>query len=121
MNKVRKIIYRRLKEINASDYPVFDRQVVVSKSSSTSIPDKPGVYFFHDTRGPIYIGESNNLRNRFLDHLKEKKNPRLASLLKNPWGQLYFSWNKKKNKREAEHFEKKYLKMFEPICNEQLK
>ena len=73
------------------------------------------------TRGVFYIGESGNLRTRFIDHLEEQKNPRLASLLKNPWGQLNFSWIKKQSKREAEHFEGLYLKMFEPICNEQLK
>jgi len=120
MNKARKTIYRRMEKINKVDYPEFDRQVVVSQSSVSSIPDKAGVYFFHDTRGVFYIGESSNLRTRFIDHLEEQKNPRLASLLKNPWGQLNFSWIKKQSKREAEHFEKLYLQMFEPICNEQL-
>ena len=120
MNKARKTIYRRMEKINKVDYPEFDRQVVVSQSSVSSIPDRAGVYFFHDTRGVFYIGESSNLRTRFIDHLEEQKNPRLASLLKNPWGQLNFSWIKKQSKREAEHFEKLYLKMFEPICNEQL-
>ena len=101
-----------MEKINKVDYPEFDRQVVVSQSSVSSIPDKAGVYFFHDTRGVFYIGESGNLRTRFIDHLEEQKNPRLASLLKNPWGQLNFSWIKKQSKREAEHFEKLYLKMF---------
>ena len=121
MNEAREIDYRRMKGMNPDDYPEFDRQVVVSKSSSSSVPDKPGVYFFHDTRGVFYIGESKNLRVRFTEHLTERKNSRLASLIENPWGQLTFSWVQKQSKREAKHYEKLYLRMLEPICNEQLK
>ena len=37
--------FRRLKSLKVSDYPKFERQVVVSMSSYTAIPAKPGVYF----------------------------------------------------------------------------
>ena len=122
MDKVyRNRIFRRLKSHIQSDYPLFERQVVVSMSSHTAIPTKPGVYFFHDLRGILYLGETSNLRRRFLEHLKKETNPKLADLSKNPWGKFSYSWIKKNNKREAEHFESKYLKMFEPICNELLK
>ena len=112
--------FRRLRTLKVSDYPKFERQVIVSMSSYTAIPAKPGVYFFNDLRGILYLGETSDLRRRFLEHLKKEKNPKLSALSKNPWGKLTYSWIKKNNKREAEHFETKYLNMFEPICNELL-
>lgn len=40
-----------------------------------SLPEKPGVYYFHDQSGEIiYIGKSKNIRKRVLSHFK-KKNP----------------------------------------------
>ena len=37
--------FRRLKSLKVSDYPKFERQVVVSMSSYTAIPAKPGFIF----------------------------------------------------------------------------
>lgn len=122
MDKVyRNKLFKRLKQLKETEYPKFERQVVVSMSSHTAIPAKPGVYFFHDLRGILYLGETSNLRRRFLEHLKKEKNLKLSALSKNPWGKFSYSWIKKNNKREAEYFESKYLQMFQPICNELLK
>ena len=91
--------FRRLKSLKVSDYPKFERQVVVSMSSYTAIPAKPGVYFFNDLRGILYLGETSDLRRRFLEHLKKENNPKLSALSKNPWGKLTYSWIKKTTKR----------------------
>ncbi len=38
-----------------------------------SLPERPGVYYFHDEAGEIiYIGKSKNIRKRVLSHFKKK-------------------------------------------------
>lgn len=38
-----------------------------------SLPENPGVYYFHDNKGEIiYVGKSKNIRKRVLSHFKKK-------------------------------------------------
>jgi excinuclease UvrABC nuclease subunit len=48
------------------------------------IPKRPGIYIFRDSTGFLYIGQSNNLRERLTKHLAESDRKNLSDyLLKN--------------------------------------
>jgi predicted GIY-YIG superfamily endonuclease len=42
------------------------------------VPEQPGVYLFQDDSGYLYIGESENLRDRLQQHLDQSHNLALA-------------------------------------------
>lgn len=49
------------------------------KEAFDRIPDKPGVYYFHDVKGSIiYVGKAINLKKRVLSHFYDKKNKEVA-------------------------------------------
>ncbi len=50
-------------------------------SESIRIPDHPGIYIFRDPSGYLYIGQSDNLRNRLSEHLDDSSNFSLARYL----------------------------------------
>ncbi len=52
----------------------------VAKSADL-IPAHPGVYIFRDATGYLYIGQSDNLRDRLKSHLDESHNESLANYL----------------------------------------
>ena len=56
------------------DYPTFNGSVNISNNKSPFLSQSPAVYFFHDLRGIHYIGETENLRLRFFQHMKKNKN-----------------------------------------------
>ena len=76
-----------------------------------------GVYFFHDVRGH-YIGETTNLRSRFISHMTREKNKKLKKDILTAFGDMKFSWVKTSSKMEALILQKKYIRMFKPKCNE---
>tara|TARA_B100001093_G_C26569529_1_gene902338 strand:- start:188 stop:595 length:408 start_codon:yes stop_codon:yes gene_type:complete len=99
-------------------YPVFDNSVTVSKMCEQLISRISGVYFFHDIRGIHYIGETSNLRSRFISHIKKENNKKLKKAILTAFGDMKFSWVKTSSKMEALILQKKYIRMFKPKCNE---
>ena len=78
----------------------------------------PGVYFFHDLRGIHYIGESSDLKSRFKSHIKKEKNKKLVKVINSAFGAMNFSWVKTSSKMEALIYQKKWIRLFKPKCNE---
>ena len=104
------------KSIN--QYPVFDNSVSITKLCEQLISKVSGVYFFHDVRGIHYIGETTNLRSRFISHMTREKNKKLKKAISTAFGDMKFSWVKTSSKMEALILQKKYIRMFKPKCNE---
>ena len=100
------------------DYPVFDNSVCISSMCEQLISQSPGVYFFHDIKGIHYIGETSNLRSRFISHNKREKNKKLKKAINSAFGEMKFSWVKTSSKMEALIFQKKWIRLFKPKCNE---
>lgn len=99
-------------------YPKFSASVTVKKMSDQLISNDPGVYFFHDLRGIHYIGETIDLKSRFKSHIKKEKNPKLLKALNSSFGVMNFSWVKTTSKMEALIYQKKWIRLFKPKCNE---
>ncbi len=57
--------------------------IEVAKRNIDGIPSRPGVYIFRDATGYLYIGQSNNLRERLGKHLIESDRVSLAKYLAN--------------------------------------
>ena len=105
-------------ELTNSKYPKFNSSVSVNDMCEQLISLSPGVYFFHDIRGIHYIGETSNLKSRFLSHIKKEKNKKLKKELSNAFGEMKFSWVKTKSKMDALIYQKKWIRLFKPKCNE---
>ena len=115
-------VLQNLSNINSAKnskplYPNFDKKVSYKLSNNFFIPKREGVYFIHDMRGFLYIGESNNLRNRFLQHLQREKNSDLTNLIKYPFGDLSFYWVKSNTKLEAVKLQKYWIRILKPFTN----
>ena len=108
----------KLIKSTVNEYPVFDTSVSVSKLCEQLISRVSGVYFFHDVRGIHYIGETTNLRTRFISHITKEKNKKLKKAILTAFGDMKFSWVKTSSKMEALILQKKYIRMFKPKCNE---
>ena len=52
-----------------------------ARKSIETLPKRPGVYIFRDETGFLYIGQSNNLRERLTKHLEESDRLNLANYL----------------------------------------
>ena len=62
-------------------YPEFDGSVQYKTPRAFTLPTNPAVYFIHDFRGILYIGEAKNLRQRFLQHHRREDNQKLINLI----------------------------------------
>ena len=98
-------------------YPEFKEKVIYKISNKFFVPEYEGVYFVHDMRGFLYIGETLNLRQRFLQHLQREKNQHLKQLIKNPFGDLSFYWIKANSKLEALKLQKYWIRSLKPFTN----
>ena len=102
---------------HAPIYPQLKKKVLYKLSQNFFVPSAEGVYFIHDKRGFLYIGESNNLRNRFLQHLQREKNLNLTNLIKFPFGDLSFYWVTTNTKLEALKLQKYWIRILKPLTN----
>lgn len=113
-----------LSKAKFKDYPdsaEFKKNTLTfSSSQAIYAPTTTGVYFIHDLRGILYIGLTNNFRERLKQHTWLRKNKNLLNLSKNFFGSLKFSWVEFSSYKEAKKSEKKWIKVFNPICNETL-
>ena len=99
-------------------YPTFDNSLSINSMCEQLISQSSGVYFFHDIRGIHYIGETSNLRSRFISHNRREKNKKLKKAINTAFGNMKFSWVKTSSKMEALIFQKKWIRLFKPMCNE---
>jgi hypothetical protein len=60
---------------------VLTMSVDEAKKKIDSLPKRPGVYIFRDSTGFLYIGQSNNLRERLTKHLGESDRKNLSDYL----------------------------------------
>lgn len=100
------------------DYPIFNGSVNISTNKSPFLSQLPAVYFFHDLRGIHYIGETENLRFRFFQHIKKNRNLSLKAAISSAFGPMFFSWVVASSKMDALIMQKKWIRVFKPQCNE---
>jgi predicted GIY-YIG superfamily endonuclease len=100
------------------EYPKFSASVPIRRMCEQLISSGSGVYFFHDLRGIHYIGETSDLKSRFKSHIKREKNKKLVKVMKSAFGEMNFSWVKTSSKMEALIYQKKWIRLFKPKCNE---
>lgn len=93
--------------------------VLYLKQNITEIPESTGVYIYYDEQhGGAYVGQTTNLRNRFLQHLSKSNayDKRFASFLqKNPENFSYYLVELGVNKDILRSLEAKYIKKLNSI------
>lgn len=99
-------------------YPVFSGSISVKPRNNIFLKKHTAVYFFHDVRGIHYIGETVDLENRYFQHIEKNKNRKLKKAIENSFGPMQFSWVKVRSKVEALKLQKKWIREFNPKCNE---
>ena len=85
-------LLEKLLEIERNPEKVSMRglQTNISRDEIESLPEFPGVYYFHDRQGNIlYIGKSVNIKTRVLSHLSNHTNKREMSLSEKSWHITY--------------------------------
>ena len=95
---------------------LFDGSVPYLVVNELAIPDSPGLYFIHDLRGCLYIGRTNKLRRRFLQHHRSSHSSSLTLAISNPIGPQVFSWIAARGWTQIE-LEGHFIRIFSPICN----
>ena len=98
-------------------YPEFDGSVQYKTSRAFILPTNPAVYFIHDFRGILYIGEAKNLKQRFLQHHRNEENQKLRELIRLPFGDLRFYWINTETKLKAVKIQKFWIRELQPITN----
>jgi predicted GIY-YIG superfamily endonuclease len=63
------------------DREIIEMTVKEAQASFERLPSRPGIYIFRDATGYLYIGQSNNLRERLSKHLVDSDRRSLASYL----------------------------------------
>jgi|TARA_B100001964_G_C14009341_1_gene498562 predicted GIY-YIG superfamily endonuclease len=109
-------LLRSLSVARKSDYPKFNGSIGFTVFENIYAPKKCGVYFVHDLRGILYIGKARNIYSRFTQHTWIRENKDLFKLSQNPFGKLKFSWVNTKDEQTADRLEKKWIRIFKPIC-----
>jgi excinuclease UvrABC nuclease subunit len=73
------------------------------------------VYLIRDLRGLLYVGRSENLRQRFFQHLDNSHNELLRLAIARPWGEARFAWIRVE---APAPLEARLIAHLLPICNE---
>ena len=110
--------YKTSNEQSKVEYPVFNGSINISANKNPFLSQLPATYFFHDLRGIHYIGETENLRLRFFQHIKKNKNIALKESILSAFGPMFFSWVIASSKMDALIMQKKWIRIFKPKCNE---
>lgn len=101
-------ILNKLSEINGTVKFICSNQWIVREI--------PGVYLIGDLSGTFYVGKSNNIRRRFIEHLEREKNLHLKLTLKNPIGDVHFSWIES-DLADIDILERELINLLNPKCN----
>jgi predicted GIY-YIG superfamily endonuclease len=94
-----------------------DGTVPFRPSHSFDLPRTGGVYLIHDLRGCLYIGRSDNLRERFDIHQEHSHNRRLRYALRHPVGRIDFAWILVRGEEQKE-LERRLIRELDPLCND---
>lgn len=90
----------------------------LSEFKKFNLPDNPGVYFFRDKKGILYIGKATSLKNRvksyFNKDLINSRGPRLTSMLEQA---VTVTWQKTGSVLEALLLETALIKKHQPKYN----
>ena len=84
------------------------------------VPDDAGVYLVHDLRGVLYVGQSRQLRRRFVQHDRLRRNRLLHLAMSRPVGVMHFSWRLVADEDDRSAFERELVGILQPVCNRQL-
>lgn len=101
-------ILNKLLNLNGTVNFIYSNQWIVK--------DNSGVYLIGDLRGTFYIGKSNNIRRRFIEHLERETNLDLKLSLKNSIGTTRFSWIES-DLANVDFLERRLIKLLDPKCN----
>lgn len=106
---------RRIEMLDRSIEFTPDGEVPHDDGYCLVVPETPGIYMFHDWRGPLYIGKGENLRRRFSEHFTTH-NPHLAAALNSPVGVIKFVWLNVELV-DLDTVESRIINELCPICN----
>ena len=79
------------------------------------VPAESGVYLFSDFGGPLYVGKSNNLYNRFSEHKEKSHNVDLSKRFNKPFGNINFHFFPTSDRVDA--FERALIRILNPLYN----
>ncbi len=106
---------RRIEEAGAAlRKHEMDGSIRYRLTNEVRVPRASGVYVIGDFRGPAYVGKSDNLRRRFVEHYEAEENPLLAAVMARPIGELRFAWVVT---AEADQLERQLIRALDPQCN----
>ncbi|MGR5469618.1 GIY-YIG nuclease family protein [Vibrio campbellii] len=71
---------------------------------------------FYDLKGPIYVGRSNSLRKRYLEHYEKTHNSGLRKSLSSCCGVMRFAW-KELPEKDTPEVEKQWIAELNPKSN----
>ena len=81
------------------------------------VPKKGGVYLIHDLRGVLYVGRSRDLYRRFDEHYWLTDNELLSLAMRQPFGEITFSWVIAEEERKRAELEHHLTAWLRPTCN----
>src|SRR5262245_13955745 len=81
------------------------------------VPQRAGVYLLHDLRGVLYVGSTSNLYRRFDQHYWLTKNDLIELAMRQPFGQLTFSWFLVADDDRRAALERLLIGWLQPPCN----
>jgi excinuclease UvrABC nuclease subunit len=81
------------------------------------VPRRPGVYLLHDLRGVLYVGSTRNLYRRFHQHYWLTANDLIALAMRQPFGELTFSWFLVADDTQRAALERVLIGWLQPPCN----
>jgi len=97
-----------------------DGSIELALTREFLIPQDAGVYLIHDLRGVLYVGQSRDLRQRFRQHDRLRRNKLLRLAMNRPVGVMKFSWRLVGDEEGRSAFERELISLLQPICNRQL-
>jgi hypothetical protein len=114
---VDELVRRREQAVVAPPKYVVDDRVLFHENWALAVPAASGCYIISDMRGPLYVGRTGLLRQRFVEHLKRSHNALLRRAVENPWGRIEFSWvlHEHEGLPAAETW---LIISLQPICNQ---
>jgi len=95
----------------------FDGAVDLTITREFLVPEQAGVYLMHDLRGVLYVGRTQNLRRRFAQHERLRRNSLLRLAMSRPVGCLTFSWILVAAGEPSAALERRLIARFQPVCN----
>ena len=81
LRKTRKLRPELITRIADWNREIATMTVSEYKHDEERVPESPGIYIFHNESGYLYIGHSDDLRQRLNTHLNDSSNKALASFL----------------------------------------